>query len=142
MTVRQHRRGDKTLLGGASYGQLPRSHTPKEDTDVLPPPGDRMDQDPPDTLAPLEPTTRHRLGLVEPGDGAGSLWCVDRRPCVPGDVAGPHRAGCAPAVARVLLRSRRPTRDEPLRAGRGALLCAAIGLGRGPVGGHAIGPGP
>ena len=48
----------------------------------------------------------------------------------------------APAVARVLLRGHGQTRDRALRARRGALLCAAVGLGRGPVGGHPIGPGP
>src|SRR5437867_356286 len=37
MTVRHHQRGDKTPLCEASYGQLRLSHTPKEDTDVLPP---------------------------------------------------------------------------------------------------------
>src|SRR5262244_664796 len=68
MTVRQHRRGDKTPDSGASYGQLRLPHTPKEDTDVLPPPCARMDQDHPDPLAALEQTASHRLGLVEPGD--------------------------------------------------------------------------
>ena len=37
MTVRHHRRGDKTPLQGALYGSLPLSHTPKEDTDVCHP---------------------------------------------------------------------------------------------------------
>ena len=35
----------------------------------------------------------------------------------------------------------RQARDDTVCARRGALLCAAAGLGRGPVGGHAIGPG-
>ena len=37
MTVRHPSRGDKTPLCGASYGRLRLSHTPKEDTEVLPP---------------------------------------------------------------------------------------------------------
>ena len=53
VTVRQHTRGDKTPLDGASYGRLRVSHRPKEDTDVLPPPCDRMDPDHPGPLAPL-----------------------------------------------------------------------------------------
>src|SRR5262245_22821081 len=42
MTVRQHTRGDKTPLGGASYGELRLPQTPKEALDVLPPPCLRM----------------------------------------------------------------------------------------------------
>src|SRR6266508_4393078 len=103
MTVRQDHRSDKTPLCEASYGKLRLPHTPKEDTDVLPPPCDRMDHDHPGPLAPLEQTASDRLGPVEPGDGAGPLLCVDGGQCLPGDVAGPQRARRAPAVARVLL---------------------------------------
>src|SRR6266849_5441812 len=103
MTVRHHRRDDKTPLGGAWYVKMTSSHHPKEDSDVLPSPCDRMDHDHPDPLAPLEQTASHRLGPVESGDGPGSLLCVDRRQCLSGDVAGSQRAGRAPAVARVLL---------------------------------------
>src|SRR5437667_489694 len=102
MTVRQHTRGDKTPLGGAWYGRLRLSHHPKEDPDVLPPPCHRMDDDYPGPLAPLEQTASHRLGPVEPGDGAGALLCVDRRQCLPGDLAGPQRTRRVPAVARVV----------------------------------------
>src|SRR6266436_5581095 len=103
MTVRHHQRGDKTPLCEASYGQLRLSHTPKEDTDVLPPPCDRMDHDHPGPPAPFDQAASHGLGPVEPGDGTGPLLCVDGRQCVPGDVAGPQRTYCAPAVACVLL---------------------------------------
>src|SRR6266540_4510845 len=104
MTVRHHRRGDKTPLREAWYGRLHRSHTPKEDTNVLPPPCDRMDCHDPDPLAPLEQAPSHRAGVVESGDGAGAILCPDGRERVPGDVAGTPRTDGAPAVARVLLR--------------------------------------
>src|SRR4029453_11192854 len=103
MTVRQHTKGEKTTLGGAWYGKLQRSHPPQEDTDVLPPPCHRMDDDHSHPPAALEQTASHRLGPVEPGDGAGPLLCVDGRQCLPGDVAGPKRARRPPAAARVLL---------------------------------------
>ena len=48
-------------------------HASEEENDVLPPPCDRMDQDHPRPFAPLEHTASHRLGPVEPGDGAGAL---------------------------------------------------------------------
>ena len=76
MTVRHPSRGDKTPLGGASYGRLRLSHTPKEDTDVLPPPCDRMDDDHPAPLAPFDQATRHGLGPVEPGDGLARSWAL------------------------------------------------------------------
>src|SRR2546426_3352322 len=98
-----------------------------------------MDDDYPGPLAPLEQTSSHRLGPVEPGDGAGALLCVDRRQCLPGDLAGPQRTRRVPAVARVLLRDRRQTRALPVRARRRALLWTAAGLGRGAVGGLAGG---
>src|SRR6266571_6747529 len=138
MTVRHDRRSDKTPLCGAWYGKLRLPHTPKEDTDVLPPPCDRMDHGHPDPLAPLEQTASDRLGPVEPGDGAGPLLRVDGRQCVPGDMAGPQRACRTPAVARVLLRGHRQTRGDALRARRGALLCPPTGLGRELVAGHAV----
>src|SRR5262245_20284734 len=103
MTVRQHTRDDKTPLGGAWYGRLRCSHHAKKDTDVLPPPCDRMDRHYSDTFAPFEQAASHGLGAVEPGDGAGALLCVDRRQCVPGPLAGPQRIRRVPAVARVLL---------------------------------------
>src|SRR5206468_4276926 len=90
---------------------------------------------PPGPLAPLEQTTRHGLGLVEPGDGAGPLLCVAGRQGVPGDVAGPQRASRTPAVARILLRSHRHTRASAPCARCGALLWAPARLGGGPVGG-------
>ena len=62
--------------------------------------------------------------------------------CVSGDVAGPQRACRAPTVARVLLRGHGQTRASALRTCRGALLCAAVSLGGGAVGGHPIGAGP
>src|SRR5713101_1884935 len=116
MTVRHHRRGDKTPLRGASYGRLHRSHHPKEDTNVLPPPCDRMDYYDQDSLAPLEQAASHGLGPVESGHGPGTLVCPDRRQCVSGPVAGPQRADRAPAVARVLLRE--------AAAKRGTARCA------------------
>src|SRR4029434_82258 len=122
MTVRQHTRGDKTPLGGAWYGRLPRSHHPKEDTDVLPPPCDRMDHHYPDALAPFDQATSDGLGPVESGHGAGPLLCVDCGQCVPGDVAGSQRTYGAPAVACVLLRGHSQTWDGTLRACRRALL--------------------
>src|SRR5216683_2479946 len=142
MTVRHHRRGDKTVLQGASYGRLQSSHTPKEDTHVLPPPCDRMDGDDPDAFAPLDEAPSHRTGAVDTGDGAGTLLCADGRQGVPGGLAQPQRADRAPAVARVLLRSHRQEREAPLRPRRRALLCALAGLGRQLVAGHPIGRGP
>src|SRR5512145_3245072 len=114
MTVRQHRRGDKTALQGASYGRLHSSHIPKEDPNVLPPPCDRMDSDDPDAFAPLDAAPSHRAGAVDTGDGAGPLLCADGRQWVPGNLAQPQRADRAPAVARVLLRSHRQTWADPL----------------------------
>src|SRR4029453_160293 len=76
MTVRQHTRGDKTPLGGAWYGRLHRSHHPKEDTDVLPPPCHRRDADHSPPPAALEQTASHRLGPVEPGDGVLARSCA------------------------------------------------------------------
>src|SRR2546430_8659660 len=142
MTVRHDRRSDKTPLCGASYGKLRLPHTPKEDTDVLPPPCDRMDHGHPDPLAPLDHTASDRLGPVEPGDGAGPLLRIDGRQRVPGDMAGPQRASRTPAVARVLLRGHRQTRDDAPRARRGALLCPPTGLGRKLVAAPATGTGP
>src|SRR5215475_1737898 len=98
MTVRQHTREDKTPLGGAWYGRLRCSHHPKEDTDVLPSPCDRMDHYDPDAPARFEQTASHRLGAVEPGDGAGALVCVDRGQRVFGDVAAPQRRRGASAI--------------------------------------------
>ena len=69
------------------------------------------------------------LALWSLGMVLGSLLCVDRRQCLPGDLAGPQRTRRVPAVARVVLRGRRPTRARPVRARRGALLWAAAGLG-------------
>ena len=89
MTVRHHQRGDKTPRREASYGQLRLSHTPKEDTDVLPPPCDRMDHDHSDSFAPFDQTPSHRARLVESGDGPGTLLCSDRGQCVSGH--GLHR---------------------------------------------------
>jgi hypothetical protein len=142
MTGRHHHRDDKTPLGWAWYGRLHRSHHPKEDTDVLPPPCDRMDSHSPDALAPFEPATSDGLGPVEPRHGAGPLLCADGRQGVPGHVAGPQRACRPPAVARVLLRGQRQPWGPTLRARRGTLLCAAVGLGPGPMGGHPVGLGP
>src|SRR5215510_1511424 len=102
--------GLDTEFARLQYGRLRLSHHPKEDSDVLPPPCHRMDNGHPGPLAPLEQTASHRLGPVEPGDGTGSLLCVDRRQCLPGDLAGPQRARRVPAVARVLLRGCRQTR--------------------------------
>ena len=76
MTVRQDTRGDKTPLGGAWYGRLPRSHHPKEDTDVLPPPCDRMDHHYSDALAPFEQAASHGLGPVESRYGALARSCA------------------------------------------------------------------
>src|SRR4029453_18421240 len=129
MTVRQHTRGDKTPLGGAWYGRLHCSPHPKEDTDVLPPPCDRMDHHYSDTFAPFEQAASHGLAAVEPRDGAGPLLCAYRRQRVPGDVAGPQRTRRVPAVARVVLRGHRQTRPLPVHARGGALLWAAAGLG-------------
>src|SRR5215468_11459808 len=129
MTVRQDTRGDKTPLGGAWYGRLPRSHHPKEDTDVLPPPCDRMDHHYSDALAPFEQAASHGLGPVESRYGAGPLLCPDGCQRVPGDVAGPQRARRPPAVARVVLRGQRQTRDHTLCARRGTVLWVAVGLG-------------
>src|ERR671923_1704112 len=98
MTVRHHHRDDKTPLYGAWYGRLPRSHHPKEDPDVLPPPCDRMDHHYPDALAPFEQAASHGLGPVEPRHGAGPLLCTDGRQCIPGDMAGPQRTCRPPAV--------------------------------------------
>ena len=106
------------------------------------PPCDRMDHDDPGPPASLDSAARHGLGPVEPGDGAGPRLCPDSSQGVPGAMAGPHRARRAPAGARVVLRSHRQTRDGARRARCGAVRCAAAGLGRGPVGGHALGPGP
>src|SRR5262247_4083135 len=100
MTGRPHHRDDKTPLGWAWYGRLYRSHHPKEDTDVLPPPCDRMDHHTPCPLAPLDQITSHGLGSVEPGDGVGAPLCVDRRQYVPGHVAALKRRRRASAVAR------------------------------------------
>src|SRR6266478_5278917 len=103
MTVRHHRRGDKTSLHGAWYRRLRITHTSQEDINVLPPPCDRMDRYNPDPSAPLEQAPSYGAGAVESGHGPGPLLCVDGRQCVPGDVAAPQRAYRAPAVARVLL---------------------------------------
>src|SRR5437660_12787238 len=105
MTVRHHRRGDKTFLCEASYGQLRLPYTPKEDTDVLPPPCDRMDSDDPDPLAQLEQTASYGLGAVEPGPGAGPLLCVYGRQCVAGVVAGLQSIYDVSAVAGVVIRT-------------------------------------
>src|SRR2546426_1075779 len=51
-------------------------HASSEEQDVLPPSCDCMDDDDPGSLAALEHTTSHRLGSVEPGDGAGPLLGV------------------------------------------------------------------
>ena len=82
------------------------------------------------------------LALWSLGICAGPRRCSHGRQGVPGATAGPHRAHRAPAGARVVLRSHRQTRDGARRARCGAVRCAAAGLGRGPVGGHALGPGP
>src|SRR4029450_5529630 len=129
MTGQHHHRDDKTPLGWAWYGRLHRSHHPKEDTDVLPPPCDRMDHHTPCPLAPLDQITSHGLGSVEPGDGVGALLCVDRRQYVPGHVAAPERRRRASAVARVLLRGDSQARDRAPRAGRRDGLWALRGLG-------------
>src|SRR4029434_10346509 len=63
-----------------------------------------------------------------------ALLCVDRRQYVPGHVAAPERRHRASAVARVLLRGDSQARDRAPRAGRRDVLCAVVGLGRGPVG--------
>src|SRR5262249_33366049 len=98
-----YRRGDRTPLHEAWYGRLHVSHHPKENTDVLPPPCDRMDRHHPASYDASDQAASHGLGPVEPGDGARPLLCVDRREGLPGDVPGPQRAERAPAVARVLL---------------------------------------
>ena len=140
MTVRQHRRGDKTPDSGASYGQLRLPHTPKEDTDVLPPPCARMDQDP-DPLAALEQTASHRLGLVEPGDGAGLLpvltavsaflatWLGRKEPAVYQQL----REFCYEATAK------RGPLAKSWWSRRALCRCWA---GSWRSGGHAVGPGP
>src|SRR5215510_5237306 len=99
MTVRSQHRDDKTPLERAWYGRLRCSHSPQEDTDVLPSPCPRMDPRHPDPPAPVDPAPSHGLGAGEPGHGPGPLRCVDGRQCVFGDMAEAPRAAWAPAVA-------------------------------------------
>src|SRR5215467_12368117 len=103
MTVCHHRRGDKTPRCEAAYRQLHLPYTLQEDTNVLPPPCDRMEYRHPDPFAPLEQIASHRLGPLESGHGPGPLLCLAGCQCVLGDVAGPPRADRAPAIAGVLL---------------------------------------
>jgi hypothetical protein len=142
MMGRHHHRADKTPRGWAWYGRWHRSHHPQEDTEVLPPPCDRMDHHTPGPRAALTPITRPGLGAVAPGAGVGALLGVDRRQDVPGHVAAPERRRRASAVARVRLCGDSPGRDRAPSAGRRDGLWAVVGRGRGPVGGHPMGPGP
>ena len=50
-------------------------HTAQEETYVLPLPCHRMDPAHPCALAPCAQTSSYRLGLVEPGHGAGARRC-------------------------------------------------------------------
>src|SRR5712692_7516953 len=93
------------------------------------------------TVTPVKSAPSDRVGAVESGPGAGPLVRFECGGDVVGRGGGAQSQPGAPAIARVVLRSRSQAGRTPPSAGGGERLCAAVGLGAELVGGAATSPG-
>ena len=79
---------------------------------------------------------------MEPGDGLGAQLWLESGERFTGPAAGTSGRDAAPTLARMVLSSRRQSREEAPHIGGGTLLCAVVALGAGVVARRATRTGP
>jgi len=93
-------------------------------------------------LAARESPSSGGVSLVEPGDGLGAQLWIESGERLACPVAGATGRDAAPALARMVLSSRRQGGEEAAHPGGGNLFRAVVAVGAGVVARRAAGTGP